>query len=165
MTKQKNRIWLAALLVCVITISGCSKKDDSGSDLDALSSSDSILRYVPANTPYVMANTAPLPDALYDKLEPKMDALLEAYQTVAKETMKQHMDAVHDDARDAEDMERLASIVDGLSSLFSISGIREAGIGRDSTFAIYGNGLLPVLRIQLSDGAAFEAAREPREAA
>jgi hypothetical protein len=158
MTKQKNRMWLAALLVCGITISGCSNKDDSAGDLDALSANDSILRFVPANTPYVMANTAPLSDALYDKLEPKMDALLEAYQVVAKETMRPHMDAVQDDVRDAEDTERLAAIVDELSSLFSVSGIREAGIGRDSTFAIYGNGLLPVLRIQLSDGAAFEAA-------
>jgi hypothetical protein len=40
----------------------------------------------------------------------------------------------------------------------SIEGLRGAGLERDSLVIIYGNGLLPVLRFEVSDGALFEAA-------
>jgi hypothetical protein len=158
MTMQKSRQWLIPLLVCGLAVTACSKDKDASSGAEALTADSSILRFVPADTPYVVANTAPLPDALYDKFEPKLDALLEAYQVVIREAMKAHGDSVPEGARDEEEFERLAAIADSLSSLFTVSGIRNAGIGRESTFAMYGNGLLPVLRIQLTDGAAFDAA-------
>ena len=40
----------------------------------------------------------------------------------------------------------------------SIEGLRSVGIERDSTAVLYGAGLLPVLRMTLSDGALFDAA-------
>ena len=149
--------WLITLIVCGFTISACGNDDSSKGDASVLSSADSILRFIPAGTPYMLANTAPLPDELYDSFEPKMDAVLDAYQRVIREVVRTQMGAVPEDERDDE-TQRLVAIADELSSLFSVTGIREAGIGRESTFAFYGNGLLPVLRIQLSDSAAFEAA-------
>ena len=40
----------------------------------------------------------------------------------------------------------------------SLDGIRGAGIERESAFALYGNGILPVLRFELSDADLFDAA-------
>ncbi len=40
----------------------------------------------------------------------------------------------------------------------SIKGLREAGIGRDSLFAIYGDGILPVFRFGVTDVDQFDAA-------
>jgi hypothetical protein len=42
----------------------------------------------------------------------------------------------------------------------SLDGIRGAGIARESAFAFYGNGLLPVIRLELSDSGLFDAAVE-----
>ena len=158
MTNLRNRRWLIILIACGITISACGKDEGSKDDASELSSADSILRFIPASTPYVLANTAPLPDELYDSFEPKMDALFKAYQNVIRAAVKVQIDGLPEGARDEEEMQRMSAIADELSSLFSVDGIREAGISRESTFAFYGNGLLPVLRFQLSDGADFEAA-------
>ena len=59
---------------------------------------------------------------------------------------------------DAEDFETASAVVAELSSLMSIAGLRGAGIGRESTAVFYGHGLLPVLRMHVSDGALFDAA-------
>jgi len=158
MTKLGNRRWLIILVACGLAVSACGNDKDDGKDAKALTADDTILRFVPANSPYVFANVTPLPDALYDKFEPKIDAVLKAYQAVMREAIKSKADEMPEDAGDEEEVLRLASMVNELSSLFSVSGIREAGIGRDATFAMYGNGLLPVIRIQLTDGEAFEAA-------
>jgi hypothetical protein len=42
----------------------------------------------------------------------------------------------------------------------SLEGIRGAGIERESAFAMYGNGLLPVIRFELSDSGLFDSAIE-----
>ncbi|MDH3553926.1 MAG: hypothetical protein OER22_15040, partial [Gammaproteobacteria bacterium] len=58
----------------------------------------------------------------------------------------------------SEKYQRANAVVDELMTLMSIEGMRSAGLGRDATGVLYGNGLLPVVRVQLSDGALFEDA-------
>jgi len=138
--------------VCVGTvasiIAGCSTPEESSA----------LLRYVPADTPYVFASTQPIPDSLADKLEPVMDEVLEAYQRIIRHAMAEELVELSAQEGGAEKAEKLQALVDEVLSLMSIEGIRGAGIERDSAFAFYGNGLLPVIRFELADAAAFDAA-------
>lgn len=147
---------IACCLLGVLLLGGCSKEEDQQAPAGGglLASQGSILQYVPADTPYVIANVESLPDALLDKLEPRLDEILKAYQAVLRETVKvaANGDEVGGDAR------KLSAIVDELASLMSIEGLRGAGLDRDSKAVVYGVGLLPVLRIEVSDAALFEAA-------
>ena len=58
---------------------------------------------------------------------------------------------------DEETAKRLSSFIQQIAGMITEDGIPEAGIDRDSTGAVYGVGLLPVLRITLSDGSLFES--------
>ena len=120
--------------------------------------SPSLLQYVPADTPYVVASTQPIPDSLADKLEPTIDQVLEAYQRIIRHAMAEELVELSAQEGGAEKAEKLQALVDEVLSLMSIEGIRGAGIERDSAFAFYGNGLLPVIRFELTDSAAFDAA-------
>ncbi len=120
--------------------------------------SPSLLQYVPADTPYVVASTQPIPDSLADKLEPTIDEVLEAYQRIIRHAMAEEFVELSAQEDGAEKAEKLQALVDEVLSLMSIEGIRGAGIERDSAFAFYGNGLLPVIRFELTDSAAFDAA-------
>lgn len=149
MFDSKTRYISLPVIVSVLLLAGCDQSDKATDETSVLNSADTILKYVPADTPYVLANVEPLPDALLDKLEPKIERLLQAYQIVLREIVA----AKHADDPDSQ----VPAIVDELASLLSIDGMRAAGLSRDATGVFYGNGLLPVLRIETSDGALFDA--------
>jgi len=124
----------------------------------ASNNSADLLKYIPADTPYVIASTTPFPSALADKIEPTIDEILQAYQRVLRQLMAEQllkMSAAEGGGEEAEQFRGLAEEVIGLLSLESIRG---AGIERESAFVFYGNGLMPVLRLELSDPDLFDAA-------
>ncbi len=115
-----------------------------------------LLKYIPADTPYVVASTKPLPKKLADKFEPTIDQVLQAYQRVIRYGVSEKLDELSAEEDGAEKAEKLEALVDEVLGLMSIEGIRGAGIERNSAFAFYGHGLLPVLRFELSDTKAFD---------
>ena len=131
---------------------------------DAARKAKDLLQYIPADTPYVMAFTKPLPDDVMDKFEPAVDNTLAAYKRIMQYTMSEAMVELAAEEGGAEKAEQLQAMSDEILSLMSVEGLRNAGIGRDALMAIYGDGLLPVFRIALSDGAQFDAAVERLEA-
>jgi hypothetical protein len=158
MIKSNSPRILLAIIASVFVFVACSKDEEDVAVSSALSSDATLLQYVPADTPYVFANVAPLPDDLMDKIEPKIDRVLQSYQTVLREVMQQAREDVSEDELSSEDQERIAAVADQLMTLLSVEGMRSAGLGREATGAIYGNGLLPVVRLELTDGALFDAA-------
>jgi len=153
----KTKVILSILASSFVFVA-CDKSEDEGAKGTALSSNDTILQYIPADTPYVFANVAPLPDELMDKLEPKIERVLQSYQVILREVITAKQTDLSDEERNGEEMQEVNAVVEELMTLLSIEGMREAGMGRDSTGAIYGNGLLPVVRFELSDGALFDDA-------
>ena len=119
-------------------------------------SAKKLLPYVPADSPYVLASTEPVPDKLADKIEPTVDEVLKAYQRIIRYSMSEKLVELSAEEGGAEKAEKLQGLVDEVLELMSVQGVREAGIERDAGFVFYGNGLLPVLRIELSDPKAFE---------
>jgi hypothetical protein len=117
-----------------------------------------VLQYVPADTPYVIAVTKPLPNDLMDKFEPAIDRTLAAYQRIFRYEMSETLIEMSDDEDGAEEAMRLQDTMEEFLKLLSVQGLRDAGIGRGSLFAIYGDGILPVMRIALTDPGAFEDA-------
>ena len=116
-----------------------------------------LLKYIPADTPYVFASQEPLPNKLADKFEPTVDEVLLAYQRVIRYAMAEKLVALSAEEGGAEEAEKLQGLVNEVLTLMSVKGIRDAGIERDSVFAFYGNGLLPVIRLELKDAEAFDA--------
>ena len=137
---------LLLLAACALAVAACGKsKEDEAASL--LTDSSGLLRYVPADTPYVFGSLAPPPDEFLDRIEPKVDRLLAAYSEMLGVVMAE----AQSEGGDAEEMEKYDALVTEVRSLLSLEGLNEAGLTRDSTGLLYGNGLLPVLRVTLSD--------------
>ena len=132
-------------------------------DAQAARKAKELLQYIPAETPYVIAYTKPLPDDLRDRFEPAVEKVMSAYRRMLNLKMAEEMDK-HAGEERAEELARLQALMDEMFSLLSVESLREAGVGRDALFAIYGDGMLPVIRIALSDKKKFEAAIERIEA-
>ena len=139
----------AVFFVSVISFSTASVASENSADL---------LKYIPADTPYVIASTEPLPSALADKLEPTIDEILKAYQRALRHVTAEQLVKMSAEEGGAEEAEQFRGLMEEVLGLMSIEGIRSAGIERESAFAFYGNGLVPVLRLELSDPALFDAA-------
>ena len=125
---------------------------------DVARESHPLLQYVPAESPYVMAYTKPLPDDLMDKFEPVVDKTLAGYERILRYKVSEILVELSKEEGGAEKAKQLQEFVDEFTSLMSVQGLRDAGIDRDSVFAIYGDGLLPVFRVELSARDKFDAA-------
>jgi len=145
------RISIAVVAACAFLLSANAEAARKAKDL---------LQYIPEDTPYVMAFTRPLPDDVMDKFEPAVDKTLSAYRRILQYHMSEQMVELSSEEGGVEQAEQLQAFMDEILSLMSIEGLRNAGMGRDALFAVYGDGLLPVFRIALSNRAQFEAAIE-----
>lgn len=126
--------------------------------VDAAPKGKDLLQYIPADTPYVMAFTKPLPDDVMDKLEPSIDKTLSAYKRIMQYKLSEYLVELSAKEGGAEEAEQVQALMDEVLGLMSVKGLREAGMGRNALMAIYGDGLLPVFRIALSNRAQFDAA-------
>lgn len=151
-----NTISLRASLLAVTCLALLGACKDGASVSEGLSSDDGVLRFVPADTPYLFTSGAPLPDEMLDKFEPKVDEMLKAYQVVFRDVFRSTL-AKNKGDMSADEMQRMSAVVDELATLLSIDGLRNAGFERESKMALYGNGLLPVMRIEVSDADLFDA--------
>ena len=160
MLKSIDRKVFLTAFISAFLFAACSKSDDTGytGDTSILSSDETILRYVAADTPYIFAAIEPLPDDVLDKIEPHVDQMLESYQTILKAAISKKQKEMSEEERNSDEVQKLSAVVEEMTSLLSIEGLRGAGFSRESTGAFYGNGLLPVVRWELSDGALFEEA-------
>lgn len=148
------KLCLACLLPLLLF--ACS---DRGEESRGALTEAAILSYIPADSPYVFAAPEPMPDAVRDKLGASNKEVLQSYRTIVASALDQHAGDVEGVPQDPEQRERIKAVVEGLVDMVEEDGtMPEAGIDRNSTGAIYGVGLLPVLRVSLSDDALFEAA-------
>lgn len=153
----KIKSGLVLLTIVTVTLSACSKQPGEAS-ASALVSSEGLLKYVPADTPYLLATPVALPDDVLDKLEPQVDVTLHMYPALIKAILTSVIASKEAAGEDAGELQDAIPFVDELGSLLSIEGLRAAGIDRDSRVVMYGVGVLPVIRTTLSDGTLLEAA-------
>ncbi len=145
-------IWLI-LITSVLTLTGCGKSDDPGPDagatpgyVEAADGGNGLLAGVDAETAYLYANLARLPDALIDKFW----AINEA-SNVSNEAM---LDAL---SEDEELPPAVRALVREAGNLSTRAGWEAAGFNANPYYAFYGVDLLPFAQIELADRDAFVA--------
>jgi hypothetical protein len=148
---------ISLLAISAVMLSACSKDEEPAAPSAAVSSSSELLQYIPADSPYVFVSLEPISDEIMDDLEPKLDRVLSSYRVVLREVVAAKKAEYSEEEQNSEEAQQIEAFVEEFSSLLSVQGMRDAGIARDSLAAFYGNGLLPVMRIELSDDALFEA--------
>lgn len=154
-----SNVKLLFIALLSLGLVACSKDSTDKAPPAMFSADSSLLQYVADDTAYVFAMLEPLPDDVMDKLEPQLDTTLKSYHRLIRGVLREEIESGEEnDEESVARMERVAAVVDGMSGLFSLEGMRGAGIGRDATAVMYGAGLLPVLRVKLTDAEDFEAA-------
>jgi hypothetical protein len=128
---------LGSVLLSVLLsvgLTACGKDDDEKASPAAFGSESGLLQYVADDSPYVFAMLQPAPDDVQDKMEPQVDVTLKAYRQLIRTALREGIESgeADDDAALAR-KENAAAVVDEMADLFSLDGIRSAGIGRDST--------------------------------
>jgi hypothetical protein len=157
-----RRLALLAL-VSALSLNGCGRSAQEDVTT-AHRDSAGILHYIPADTPYVLAATQRLPDDVREKIEQIYGGLvLEA----ARESLLKGLDDAasasdttsgSDTASGADtDVARGRSVTEALADMMTLEGLTEAGLGLGNPGAIYGVGLVPVIRVEVVDADKVEA--------
>jgi hypothetical protein len=149
---------ISLLAVSAVTLVACGKDDEPDATSAAVIASSELLQYVPADSPYVFVTLEAISDDVMDNLEPKLDRVLASYREVLRQVVAVKTAELSEEDQDSDEARQVEAFVEEFSTLLSVDGMRGAGIARESLGAFYGNGLLPVMRIELSDEALFEAA-------
>ncbi len=133
-------------------------------DAHAARKGKELLEYIPADTPYVFAYTKPFPDKLQERFEPALDKSLEAYRRFLRLKADEELAKLRAEEGGEEKVEQFEAFIGEILDLMSVDGLRNAGFGEDALFAVYGDGVLPVVRLAVSDIRRFEAVIERLEA-
>jgi hypothetical protein len=118
-------------------------------------SADAPLAFVPADTAYVYANLEPLPGAVVEQWSQRMHdywpAIFGMYENMLQRVGK-------DGGVQAQRIVKIASVVIGeIKQHDSWDKLRQIGLKPDARIAFYGVGIVPVMRLELGDAAAFKA--------
>ncbi len=154
MMSDSPRWRVFSALVVTLLVSACGRTGDDAAT--ALRDADGILGFVPADTPYVFATPERLPDGVREKLEASADSMYAAYQTVIEASFGD-VAAELEVQGDAEQAELVMTLAAEFVGLMQSENLRAAGVPASPQSAIYGVGLLPVLRLELSNPVAFDA--------
>lgn len=139
---MNTTIRILCALLGMALVAGCGRKEEPPAG--------GLLDYVPADTPYVFAGLEPAPEDLIEKMREPSEKLMASYR-------KMIATAVENDPDAAQLTEENRALLDRVMELASVDGIEASGIGLDATYVLYGNGLLPVLRVRVADGEKLEA--------
>ena len=132
----------AILALSAAVLAACGKPQPSA---------DQPLAYAPADTPYAWANLEPQPQAMIDWSSRQMHAVMPLVIDMYDGLLKQQK------ALGERETKILAAVLDELRGHDTLDKLRELGYKPDARTAIYGVGLVPVLRMELGDTAAFKA--------
>lgn len=102
------------------------------------------LAYIPADSPYVMANHTPTPKAV-------VQAWLAMYGVNMEEIYADMANDPELKSIEGEFGEWVRAALPEFGKMTSVTGIEELGLKAEGRFAAYGYGLMPVYRMELSD--------------
>jgi hypothetical protein len=133
----------AALATIACVMAACGKPP---------ASNDAPLAFVPADTPYAYANLEPVPSAITEQWSKPMQdywpTLFATYESMLQDSKL---------ALDDHTRQIAVALLDELKTHGSWDKLRAIGLKPDARVALYGVGIVPVLRMELGDPAAFKA--------
>jgi hypothetical protein len=145
------------LMLSALALAACGKDDSAESPAATAAAGNSLLELVPADTPYLGGNLAPIPDELLDSYLKRAEPMLASLQASLTE-LKQ--DLANDAAAQSADDEgaRIArAIVDELDGKLNRAGLESLGFDLSPEQVVYGMSVFPVMRTSLSDATALRA--------
>jgi hypothetical protein len=138
-----KRLMLAALIAAAFAATGCSK--------DA---PDNPLAYVPAGTPYLLANTEPVPAAAIDMWMKNAEQIMPMYDKML-DSMASQLEG--EKGADEMGVKLIKAMRDEFKGKVNKAGLESLGLSMQSRSAFYGVGLIPVMRLELGNPDAFKA--------
>jgi hypothetical protein len=145
---MRGSIRFVAVAVCAALFTACSTEQTPGNDAP--------LAFVPADTPYAYANLDPLPSAVTDQWSKRMQEYWPNAFGLYDE-MLQKAAAEKTDPLAQRWIKTARVLLDEIKAHDSWDKLRQIGLRPDGHGAFYGVGLVPVLRMELGDAAAFKA--------
>lgn len=134
-------------VIASVLLSACSKSsNDAGAPL----------AFVPADTPYAYANIEPIPAAVTKKWSMHMQELLPVMATTYDHMLDQ-IESKNASERKVRFIKIARVLVNELKTHTDWDKLRAIGLKPDARMAVYGVGIVPVLRLELGDPAAFKA--------
>jgi hypothetical protein len=134
---------LAALAAIACLLSACGKPPVPN---------DSPLAFAPADTPYAYANLEPMPTAVTEQWSRPMQdywpTLFAMYESMLQDAKL---------GFDERTRHIVVALLDEIKTHGSWDKLRTIGFKPDARMALYGVGIVPVLRLELDDPAAFRA--------
>lgn len=161
-----------AVVASLLFFQGC----DRAPEPEALIDSSSLFDHVPADTPYVYGSVRRPPEAFVEKMFQIYGDMRELYKVSFDQARRDYAN-LREQAREAArqagrepppdpfgaaiddaGLERLiAAVTAEFDGKMTPEGLRELGFRSDATGVMYGLGVLPVARVELSDAAKVDA--------
>lgn len=138
---------VAAALGAMLMVSGCGEEPEPAEP----EFPNPLLSRVPADTPYVMATGEPVSESV-------TEAWNENFRPAIDIARVQFEEAREEIASDKPELAaRLSAIMDEILALAEKEEREKIGLTREDRLVVYGHGLMPVLRMTVSDPEAFRA--------
>lgn len=128
-------------LALLLALAACAKKPDP----------DSPLAFVPADTPYVMANLEPMAQPVLDQ----WTSMSREVWPISLEMYRRMLDKA--EPQDSVQIKTARAVLEEVSANITANTPEKLGFKGSTHAAVYGIGLLPVLRLQLADPDALRA--------
>jgi hypothetical protein len=139
---RMHRLAAASLLAAALALAGCGKQDP-----------DQPLAFAPADTPWLLANLEPVPQQSLDGWWKNSEQMLGVYGRVLDSAIAD-IEAGDPDGTAARVAKALR---EELRGKFDRAGWEGLGFTGQARSAVYGIGLVPVMRMELGDADAFRA--------
>ncbi len=114
--------------------------------------------YAPSDTPYLIASLSPMPTAANERMKRYSGAMIEMFKTGAKQGYLKALTAGDPETAEAvakrAEMEQVIGFFAELGDIYTNDeAALKAGFKPQARFALYGVGLVPVFRMEISDAA------------
>jgi hypothetical protein len=138
---------VAAALGAMLVLSGCGEEPEPAEP----EFPNPLLTRVPADTPYVMATGEPVSESVTEawneNFRPAIDIMRAQFEQASKEL----------EAEKPALAAQLSAVMDEVLALADKEKREQIGLSREDRLVVYGHGLMPVLRMTVSDPEAFRA--------
>lgn len=150
--RSKMLLTIAFVAALSLNLASCGKGEDI---IEAATTDNTLLSYVPADTPYLVGNLDPIPndviEANFRRAQPALDAMQEVLAGTRVNLSGQA-------AQDNPEIAILGALLGELDGKLSREGLESLGFSMDAYQVIYGLGAFPVIRVTLKDAQALRAA-------
>jgi hypothetical protein len=139
-----------------LSLTACGQNDGTGA-AEVSAPANSLLSYVPADTPYLTANLEPLPEPVIDAYLDRWQPVMTAMQQEMSEARQELLAAGVAESEDDPAARLVLALMEELDGKLSREGLDSLGFDLNTSKVLYGLGAFPVGRVGLSDATVFRA--------